>query len=138
MLFRRFEDWPARLENALADMRARPFQWGVTDCCLFAADCVMAITGRDLAEPYRGRYKTKRGAFSALKRVSGGGVQAAATLALGEPLKTALLAQRGDVVLVESGEGPALGICVGVKCAYLGRAGLGFIPLSAVQMAWRV
>ncbi|MGE0270292.1 MAG: hypothetical protein AB7M05_08890 [Alphaproteobacteria bacterium] len=134
----RYEDWPTRLEAAVETARTKPFSWGTVDCCLFAADCVEAITGQDLAAPYRGKYKTRRGALSILKRTYGGGVEAAANNALGMPLEAKLMARRGDVVLFDGVEGPALGICVGANCAYLGKAGLVFLPLQITSMAWRV
>ncbi len=127
-----------RLEAAIEGARATPFAWGESDCCLFAADCVKAITGIDLAAAYRGQYQSRRGAFSALKRIGNGGVEAAARAALSDPLSSPYLAKRGDVVLMTQKEGPALGICVGERCAYKGPSGVVFHPLSSVQAAWRV
>ena len=65
---RRLEDWPERLAEAIEAANERPFSWGRHDCCLFACDAVMAMTGVDPAKPFRGKYKTKRGAFGVLKR----------------------------------------------------------------------
>lgn len=134
----RHQSWPLLLEETIDRFRLMKFTWGVADCCLFAAECVKATTGVDFAVPYRGRYRSKRGAYKAMKRVAGGGVTEVASHALGKPLPTTMLARRGDVVLVNTEEGPALGICVGAKCAYLGPAGLVFLGLDVAQAAWRV
>lgn len=134
----RFEDWPSRLSAAVEAARTTPFVWGVSDCCLFAADCVLAMTDVDLAAEYRGRYRSKRGAYATLKRRFGGGVEAAARHALDAPLPSALMAQRGDVVLVDTAEGPALGVCLGRHCGCRGRTETVFVPLANARLAWRV
>jgi len=51
-MIRRLPDWRARLSAAIEEKRRA----SVPDCGLFAADCVLAMTGDDLAERYRGRY----------------------------------------------------------------------------------
>lgn len=48
-----------RLEAYVERTRRDPFVWGKQDCALWVAGAVEAMTGRDLAEPFRGRYKTK-------------------------------------------------------------------------------
>jgi hypothetical protein len=52
---KRYEDWPQRLVAAIEAARGRPFSWGAMDCCLFAADVVLAMTGVDYAAGFRGR-----------------------------------------------------------------------------------
>lgn len=54
----RLHDWPERLSEVVAAARDRPFEYGTHDCCLFAADCIEAVTGRDLAAVWRGQYAT--------------------------------------------------------------------------------
>lgn len=110
--------------------------WGTWDCCLAAADEVQAITGIDFAKDYRG-YTDKAGAYRALQRVCQGGVREAATRELGQP-QPALMAQRGDVCLVSTELGEALGWCIGSKVACAGPTGLTFIPLKQALVSWRV
>lgn len=133
---RRLPDWPARLDAAIEAARARPFQWGAMDCSIFAADVVLALTGRDFAESFRGRYSTRAEAVALLG--ARGGLEAVVTGFLGQPLPTALLARRGDVVMVETPEGRALGICVGQKAACAGPQGLTFVPMPGWLSGWRV
>lgn len=127
----RHEDWEKRLNQHLESVG--PFEWGANDCCLFAANAVLAITGDDYAKPYRG-YKTAKGALSRLKGI---GVAGVATKALGAP-KAAVFAKRGDVVSFDSGDGIALGVCVGAKIAAVGQDGLVMLPMSEALQAWSV
>jgi hypothetical protein len=149
---RRREDWPRRLVEFLEAAHGRPFSWGTFDCCLFACDAVEAMTGVDPARPFRGRYRTRRGAYAALKRFTGsrhcrGGLKETAERIAGElgmPEVRPLMAQRGDVVLIESapGErGDALGIVdmTGRHVSVVAPdSGYRRLPLAAAERAWRV
>lgn len=135
---RRRHDWPERLSECISAARHRRFEWGAHDCCLFAADAVRDMTGVDPASDYRGRYADKAGAFRILEEVAGGGVESAAFRAFGDPLDGPLFAQRGDVVLIETERGDALGVCVGAHVAFAGENGVAFVPLEQAVKAWRV
>ncbi len=130
----RREDWPSRLSDFIEAARRRPFSWGRHDCCLFAADWVREATGADPAADWRGRYRSASGARRILRQHFDGDVAAVATAVLGEPLASPLLAQRGDVALVDG----ALGVVIGAEVALLGEAGLAFHPLGTAARAWRV
>ena len=121
----------------LKERADRPFEWGVNDCCIFAADWVRLVTGRDPAQALRGEYSDETGASQLIER--GGGVARMVTEALGLALPTVATAQRGDVVLFESGNGPALGICVGEKFAAVRPVGgVGYFSMRHAVTAWRV
>lgn len=51
--------------------KTKPFQWGVLDCVLFAADCVVLQGNEDPALQSRGKYSTEVGAKRHLKAVYG-------------------------------------------------------------------
>lgn len=55
-------NWHQHLAQTLQAAMTRPFSWGEHDCCLFAADCVQAVTGVDVAADFRGTYTTPLGA----------------------------------------------------------------------------
>jgi len=59
------------LHDFLLARAAVPFAWGSNDCCLFPADAILAGTGVDLADDFRGRYTTKAEAFALIKTVTG-------------------------------------------------------------------
>lgn len=104
-----------------------PFAWGSNDCCLFAADWVLAATGRDIAADYRGRYQS---ALPALRFVKdGGGVEAMIERAGGQPIDSKL-ARRGDVIARDVGNGVGLGVCVGSLAAFVAEDGLRFVDFT--------
>lgn len=129
----RLADWPVRLAACIEAARFVPFAWGVHDCCTFADDAVIAVTGQSRMAGLRGKYSTARGAAGVMRRH--GGLDGAVTRMLGDPVPRA---RRGDVVLFESLLGPALGVCVGPQIAARGPDGLVLLDMSAAQMAWRV
>jgi hypothetical protein len=134
----RLEDWPSRLHAAVEAARSTPFAWGSHDCILFAADCVAAMTGDDLAASFRGRYATREEAYAVLAKI-GGGLEYAITQALGKPAANNWrMAQRGDVVVVDAPTGTAAGIVVGSRVAVPDMQGLAFLPLSAARCYWRI
>lgn len=135
-MVKRFEDWPRRLAAAIEAARGRPFCWGTHDCALFAAGVVEALTGKDFAAELRGRYTTRAEAVALLG--ARGGLEAVVTTALGSPRAYTALAQRGDVVMIDTDDGPALGICNGATAACAGPEGLQFAPMSLWQKAWEV
>jgi len=135
---KRYPDWPERLAKFIDAARMKPFVWGENDCCLFAMDCVAAITGQDLAQPYRG-YTSQTQALRLLNRSGGiAGIADAVAAKYDIPEITPLTAQRGDVCLFDIGRGDTLGIRAGEYIYAPGFKGLiGFPALQAVR-AWRI
>jgi hypothetical protein len=126
-------DKAALLTRFIEDRRRTPFAWGSNDCCLFAADWVLAATGRDIASDYRGRYSS---ALSALRFVKdGGGVEAMLERAGGQSVHPSL-ARRGDVIARDVGSGTGLGVCIGALAAFVAEDGLRFVDF-AQGSCWR-
>ncbi|KKM85647.1 hypothetical protein LCGC14_1286970 [marine sediment metagenome] len=140
---KRFEDWTIRLDAYLIWVQEESFSWGSNDCVLFACNVVHELTGTDLAKKFRGKYHTKAGAYSALKKFAGGGLEALAVKIAAQyemeevPVR---MAQRGDIVLLEATEGPTLAIvCLdGVNVTAPGPTGLVRWPVDKGSRAWRV
>ena len=125
------------LSKYLAERASVPFEWGANDCCIFAADWVLAATGRDYAADLRGTYSDPIRAGANLRKL--GGPARIATDALGIALPHVATAQRGDVILFESGAGPALGICVGEKFAAIPpEGGVKYYAMRHAVTAWRL
>lgn len=127
----RLDRWEIRLQNYLDNIG--PFEWGKTDCCMFSVGAVEAVTGINHGQSYT--YKTESEAKKML--IKTGGVEAVATKHLGEP-KPSLLAQRGDIVLLNVGNGDTLGVCIGDKIAAMQADGLTYLPMSNAIKAWSV
>jgi hypothetical protein len=139
----RFPDWPERLAAFLTATRDVPFEWGVNDCALRTCDAVKATTGADLAEPLRGRYRTKLGAARAILRACGGDLedlaeQFAFNFAIREVQPS--YARRGDVVLLDTPLGPTLGIVdmTGITAEFKVNDGVLCAPVASCRRAWRV
>jgi len=137
---RRIHNWPEKLNELIEARRARPFEWGANDCCLFACDVILELTGIDPAEDLRGKYSTELGAGRLLEKLDGvEGIAAARCAAHGfTEWPNPAFAQRGDVVLRDTPEhGPTLGICVGSRVAFVGPEGLAFVAAGECRRAWR-
>lgn len=135
----RLPDWQARLGALVTAAQNRPFEWGQNDCCLWGADVVCAITGRDVAAPYRGTYTTFEGAMNLLDKL--GGLYGVAThvYGLGVPY-TAVYARHGDIVITRGFDDvPVLALANGCTAVAPGPAGLVALPLvGRCSMVWRV
>lgn len=130
----RLSDWQQRLAVCVAARANLPFAWGSQDCALFAADCVLACTGEDIATDVRGRYKTDAGAARFIKRL--GGLAAIAAARLG-PEVAPLMAQPGDVGLLENAGNPCLAVWTGAVWHAPAEQGLTPFPIECATRAWR-
>ena len=138
----RRHDWPERLDAYLAQTSAQAFAWGVNDCALFACAAIEAMTGVDPAAELRGRYNTRAGALRVLRTEGGGLDVVAGNLAAQhgfEEIKPAL-AQRGDLVLLDTEDGPALAIVGhdGMNAVCAGPQGMTRVPVLSCRRAWAV
>ena len=131
----RHRDWQSRLQACLAERWARPFEWGVNDCALFACDCVQACTGIDPAKGIRGTYSTEAGAAKVIKRGKGLGAIAANRLG---PEIPPLMAQPGDVGLLNNGGMECLAVCTGAVWHMPAAHGVVAVPMQMALRAWRL
>lgn len=131
----RFEDWPERLNSKLQESKDKPFEWGDHDCCLFAADVALELTGIDYADTFRNKYSNAVEAMFLLKPY--GGIEGYVTSRLGGSINVAM-AQRGDVVTTETEYGIALGVCNGLLSAFVSPSGLVWYETLECLNAWRV
>src|SRR5690348_8666382 len=101
---KRKENWDLALHEFFSERAGHPFIHGVNDCGTFVADAVKAATGTDIAEAFRGKYKTELGSMKALKQVTGGNtvehaIEYASSQHALEELPSVYYAHRGDIVL---------------------------------------
>ena len=129
----RYHNWPLRFDEFVKSRKHMPFQWGVNDCSLFAADCILALTGVDHAGQGLRTYSSAKQAYRLLQGL--GGLHGVATLALGNPLPIKL-AQIGDVVLCKSNTHDMLAICNGRLAIAPGPSGIENVALGS--LCWRV
>lgn len=131
----RLDGWERVLVEAVETARSTPFQWGVTDCACWAFEVRARLTGgEDVAAQWRGRYRTATGSLRVMRRLGWADIEAMGRALLGEPLPTVLMAQRGDLVLMDQG----FGVVIGAQAVGMGEAGLGVAPITAGRLGWRV
>ena len=130
------ETWKADLRSYLAAQADAPFELGVVDCGSFAGGAVEAMTGENPHAKVAGKYKTMAGALRALKRLGHEDHIAYAASVLNEI--DPLYAQFGDVAVVDSPEGPALGVVIGAHIEIRTPVGRGVVPLTDAVRAFRV
>lgn len=127
----RVEHWESRLAEQITLAQNKPFQWGEHDCCLWAADTVLAITEVDHMAAFRGKYKSERGAMRLMKKKYNSLNEAVSALL---PSVSVKMAQRGDVV----SHNGALGICSGINSFFVSPSGLLAVKTLKCDAAWRV
>lgn len=130
------ENWTELLAGAIAAASDQPFVWGKLDCCLFAADVVLAVTLHDHASEFRGKYTTAVGAKKALVRYGKGSIKKTMNAKLGKA-NPPLMARRGDFVLANTQLGDSLGVCVGATAAFKSPDGVVCLRLDQCLCSWR-
>lgn len=132
----RVTDWRKALTGYLRAAGRTAYAPGQHDCALFAAGAVVAMTGRDYAAPYRGRYTTIRGGLRVLRK--DGYADHIALAAAHLPEVAVARARPGDLAVVESQDGPALGVVQGEAVYVLLPDRLGLVSLMAVKRVFEV
>jgi len=137
---KRFEDWPARLVGVIDAAAGKPFAWGQHDCCLFACDCIEAMTGVDPAAPFRGQYQSRVGAYRALKEYAGTLEDVAHAIAAEKGMRPIRQGEagRGDLALLESQLGDVLGVHCGGVIYAAAPNGLARAPVYHARLHWAV
>lgn len=133
---KRLTGWEQRLHAATRAALRTPYRWGVHDCALFAADCVRAMTGVDLADGFRGRYDDEDSAIAVLRDLGCDGVDDLPGRWLGEIAPA--MARRGDVVLFDGLHGRFLAICDGATAVGPAARGIAHHSMSSALRAWAV
>lgn len=133
----RLFDWNSRLHQYLEGMARAPFSWGQNDCMLFAAGAVQAMTGIDHAAEFRGRYATARGGQRIL-RSAGYESHVALAESLFREAQAVAYAREGDLAVVQTEAGLALGVFAGAGIYVVGLSGLAILPRDRAFKALQV
>lgn len=131
-------NWVLDFLDLVESRKDTPFQWGVTDCVMFAADAVISQGNPDPAAKSRGKYSTELGAKRHLSAVYGS-IEAAWDSQL-ERLENINFVQNGDVVLFEGAMGTTSGIYWNGGLFAPTMEGVRFVDEqhSNLTAAWRV
>jgi hypothetical protein len=136
----RVNNWPSVLSAEIERARALPFQWGIHDCCLWPASVALALTERDPAFNWRGKYTTAWSAVKLWRAHSDGllGLIHDGCAGVGFAPVDVALAKRGDIVAGKQGDFYVGGICIGRQFAGVGVSGLVFNPMCNAVRAWEI
>lgn len=126
----RLPDWEGRL-TAYLSAPGRVFEYGVSDCALFAAGAVEAVTGVRPFPDIAGTYHDAESAAEVLRALGGTLFR---TVDTAFPRKAVGFAQRGDLVMAQK----AIGVCMGAKGVFLQMDSFAFLPRSDFKYAWEV
>lgn len=96
----RLRGWELRLVEVIEDHGAAPFVWGKSDCLTLCADVVLALTGEDPMQLYRGSYSSAAEARRLLG--SEGFADVGEALAAQFEEVAPAMARRGDIGIVET------------------------------------
>lgn len=133
-MYTRNLNWQLDFEKCVKENFYKPFKWGEHDCVLWAANCVLAITGFDPALEYRDEYSSPIGAARILK--DNGGMEALVSEKFESVLPS--FANIGDIVMILQNEQPMLAVCNGETSLAPGAEGLIALPTLSAVKAWRV
>lgn len=132
----RLQNWQIHFEKFIADNRKAPFVWGKHDCCLFAANSVLAITGIDYAKDFRNSYDS---AISAAKLIAEfGGLDGVASKLLNAQPVPVGYADVGDVLLASQEGRGLLAVCNGSTMLAPGLDGLITLETYTALKTWKI
>lgn len=137
---KRRDDWRARMHAAMDEIRRRPFEWGAHDCGpSFAGRLVEAITGTDLAGPWRGRYSSRTGALQVMRNDGFDDLADLVASVLPEHEHVSR-ARVGDLAAVpmDTAFKSAIGVVGGERVFVLHPSGLATVNLSRCTRAFMV
>jgi len=124
--------WEDALVNYIAIKRHEPFEYGVNDCCLFAAGAVIEITGEDPMPEFRGKYDSLKGSLTVIKEIGAGTLEA--TLNGKFPEVAIGHAQRGDLAFFDG----SVGVVMGGFAYFASDDGLERVPRAMWDKCWSV
>jgi hypothetical protein len=128
----RINAWEEALVNYITTKRHEPFEYGVNDCCLFAAGAVEAITTEDPMPEFRGQYDSLKGSLKAIKDIGAGTLEA--TMDSKFPEVAIGHAQRGDLAFFDD----SIGVVMGSFAYFVSDDGLERVNRSLWDKCWGV
>lgn len=128
--------WRGALTHYVIATARDPFAWGKSDCAIWAAGAIEAMTGTDIARGFRG-YRSWAGGVR--KARAKGFEDHVAYFASLFPEIPPSMAQIGDVACVPAdGDTLAIGIVQGEGIYVPMPEGRGIVPLTSAIRAFRV
>lgn len=127
--------WEEALVAAIEKHGKQPIVFGVSDCALLPADCILAITGADPFAAFRD-YTTEAGGAKLMLKAGFPDLPSLFASVLTEVPPA--LAQRGDVGFVLRNGAYSGGVVTSFGFASKGQNGVVYEPITAVARAFKV
>ena len=128
----RISTWEDALVNYVALKRHEPFEYGVNDCCMFAAGAVLEMTGEDPMSEFRGEYDILKGSLKVIKEIGEGTLEL--TLDGKFPEVSIGYAQRGYLAFFDG----SVGVVMGDFAYFASDDGLERVPRDLWDKCWSV
>lgn len=128
----RISCWEDALYDYMDMKRHEPFEYGVNDCCMFAAGAVEAITGEDPIPEFRGKYDSLKTSLQVIKDIGAGTLEA--TMDGKFPEVEIGHAQRGDLAFFDG----SVGVVMGGFAYFVSDDGVERINRSLWDKCWGV
>lgn len=132
----RLSNWKTRLVQYLAQHIDEQYEIGTFDCALFAAGAIEAMTGTDIAAPFKGKYRSFARGYALMQ--AAGHADHVAYFASLLPEVHPSAAAPGDIAVVDVDGDAALGVVQGEMVYALAERGLVLIPLREVSRCFKV
>ena len=132
----RLRNWQCLFADFVTRRRHEKFSWGKNDCCLFAADSTLTITGNDFAAAYRGSYSDETSAMALIAEF-GSLEQLCSTLTGIAPI-SAVYADVGDIVIAKYAGRELLAVSNGIHVLAVGSEGMIILPLAVCTKTWKI
>ena len=128
----RLSNWEEILSEYIESKRFEPFEYGLNDCCTFASDAIVAMTGVDPIPEFRGKYDSLLSSAKGLKTIGNGNLESTMDSKFTEvPIGNA---QRGDLAFFDD----SVGIVYGSFAWFVSDDGLERVPRNLWDKAWSV
>lgn len=132
----RLQGWEKSLSEHIENEARIPFEWGVSDCLMFAGNAALTITGHDPIAEARGQYNDIRSAAELSATI---GIKTEEIFDRFYERGQIAFARRGDIVLKNQNQGATFGIVYNGKAIFkVEGVGLVYEPLRSVGITWRV
>ncbi len=130
----RLPDWEKRLNEAVERHMALPSEYGVSDCYRIAEDAYEAVTGGQLYGKVK--YSNEAGIAKQLRKRGFETMRDALAAKLEEI--PPLMAQRGDLGVVERDGVISAGVVTSIGFVTRGEGAVLFLPITDLKAAFRV
>lgn len=134
---KRNSNWRSQLIEYIDRARQHPFEYGEQDCALFVAQAIEVMTGVDLFSDLKGEYASLEEGIEKLK-VSGFTDHIDMVSKIFDEHRNKANTQMGDIAIIDTPQGQALGIVGGAEIFVMREKGLGTMPLMSATRTFKV